>query len=133
MAKQKVPNLRNITVNKLACNKNNLYTTNNLKALDRAASTLKSVGGFKLYMYLAKNQDKYNLDLYSSDFFEWSSLSNCAYTTAFNELVAEGYLVQKEGTKDIYYFYDYPCEAAEVKKQIKAADDIPVAAEEFIF
>lgn len=36
----------------------------------------------------------------------WANVGNTAYTTAFKELVAEGYLVQKYGTKDIFTFYD---------------------------
>ena len=36
----------------------------------------------------------------------WANVGNTAYNTAFRELVEEGYLIQKEGTKDIYTFYD---------------------------
>ena len=57
-------------------------------------------------MYLAKNQDKYNFNLSSSDFMLWSGLGYTAYGTAFNELVAEGYLWEKDGEEDIYIFYD---------------------------
>lgn len=57
-------------------------------------------------MYLAKNQDKYNFNLSSSDFMLWSGFGYSAYTTAFKELVTEGYLIQKEGTEDIYTFFD---------------------------
>ena len=107
IAKQsKVPNQREITINKEACNKSNRYTANNLAALDEAAGRLQSKGGFKLYMYLAKNQDKYNFNLSSSDFMQWSGLGYTAYTSAFNELVAERYLILKDGTEDIYIFYD---------------------------
>jgi len=57
-------------------------------------------------MYLAKNQDKYNFNLSSNDFMLWSGLGYTAYTTAFEELVNEGYLIVKDGTKDIFTFYD---------------------------
>lgn len=103
---QRVPNQREITIHKEPTNKANLYTANNLAALDEAANRLQSMGGFKLYMYLAKNQDKYNFNLSSSDFMEWSGLKYRAYTTAFNELVKEGYLVEKKEEEDIYIFYD---------------------------
>lgn len=107
IAKQeRVPHQREITVHKEICNKQNKYTANNLAALDEAAGRLQSKGGFKLYMYLAKNQDKYNFNLSSSDFMQWSGLGYTAYTTAFNELVEERYLLLKEGTDDIYTFYD---------------------------
>ena len=107
MAKSdRVPHQREITIKKEPTNKANLYTANNLAALDEAASRLQSKGGFKLYMYLAKNQDKYNFNLSSSDFMAWGGVGYTAYTTAFNELMKEGYLVLKEGTEDIYTFYD---------------------------
>lgn len=51
----KVPNQREITVAKAPTDKAHLYTANNLAALDEAARRLQSKGGFKLYMYLAKN------------------------------------------------------------------------------
>lgn len=77
-----------------------------MAALDEAANRLQSKGGFKLYMYLAKNQDKYSFNLSSSDFMLWSGVGYTAYTTAFEELVKEGYLLLKEGTEVVYTFYD---------------------------
>lgn len=101
-----VPNQRQITVNKEPTNKQNLYTANNLAALDEAARRLQSKGGFKLYMYLAKNQDKYKFDLSSSDFMLWSGLGATAYKTAFEELKEHGYLILKENTDTVFSFYD---------------------------
>ena len=100
-----VPNQRTLTINKMPTDKNNLYTVNNLDALDESARRLKSVGGFKLYMYLAKNQNKYSFALSSADFCMWSGLKMTAYRTAFNELVKEGYLIATD-KKDDYIFYD---------------------------
>ena len=102
-----VPNQRVITVHKEPTDKQHLYTKNNLEAIDEASRTLKSLGGFKLFIYLAKNQDNYNFALSSSDFQEWSGLSRSAYTTAFNELVEHGYLVS-ENNNNIYEFYEKP-------------------------
>ena len=103
-----VPHQRVIDIKKQPCNAYNLFTTNNLKALDEAAGLLQSDGGFKLYVYMAKNQDKYSFALSSSDFRNWSGLGKTAYTTAFNELIDKGYLVLKEkkGTISYYIFYD---------------------------
>ena len=137
MAKGKVPNQRVITVSKAPCDKLHRYTANNLEALDEAAGRLVEKASFKLYIYLAKNQDKYNFNLSSSHFMQWASVGKTAYTTAFDELVREGYLVQKQGTKDIYTFYDksqedkiigieIPKEKVEevrkIKEQIEAQD-----------
>ena len=112
-----VPNQRNITINKQPTNKQNLFTANNLDALDQAAGRLTSAAGFKLYMYLAKNQDKYNFWLSSADFESWASVGQRAYTTAFNELVEQGYLILKDGTKDIFIFNDLSQKADERKKK----------------
>ena len=99
-----VPNQRVLTINKQPTNKQNKYTVNNLDALDQASYRLQSKGGFKLYMYLAKNQDKYQFALSSAHFIAWSGLGIKAYNTAFDELVLRGYLV--ECGKNQYIFYD---------------------------
>lgn len=101
-----VPKQRVINVNKSPTDKTHLYTANNLAAIDEAANRLQSLGGFKLYIYLAKNQDKYTFALSSKAFCEWSSLGIQAYNTAFAELVNEGYLVESKTNKNYYAFYD---------------------------
>lgn len=100
-------NQRTITVSKEKCDKNNLYTINSIEAIDSAAK-LQATAGFKLYMYLAKNQDKYQFKLSSQAFKNWSGCARTAYTTAFKQLEEEGYLVKKEGTSNVYTFYDKP-------------------------
>lgn len=101
-----VPNQRMIEVNKMPTNKENLYTANNISAIDEAGIMLQSIGGFKLYIYLAKNQNKYTFALSSADFMRWSGLGKQAYTTAFNELVDKGYLIKDDKQKNKYFFYD---------------------------
>lgn len=113
-----VPNQRQITVSKEKTDKQHRYTANNLEALDEAARRLQSKGGFKLYMYFAKNQDKYSFALSSADFCEWSGLGIGAYNTAFEELKEQGYLIPKNsGNKKetVFVFYD--------KSQIGKAED----------
>ena len=99
MAVEPVANQRVIRVNKALTDKQNIYTKNNLSALDEAARRLQSKGGFKLYMYMAKNQDKYEFALSSAFFCEWSGLGRTAYTTAFEELIKEGYLIPYDKSK----------------------------------
>ena len=104
-----VPNQRVLTIHKEPTDKEHKYTCNNLEAMGEAAKRLQSKGGFKLYMYLAKNQDKYNFALSSTDFCAWSGLGLAAYRTAFGELEKEGYLIPKDNTKEketIFTFYD---------------------------
>lgn len=104
----KYPNQRNITVNKQSCNKSNLFTVNSLSSIDQAAKRLTSQIGFKLYFYIAKNQNKYNFNLSSKEFYKWASCGKSAYTTAFKELQDKGYLIKKQNTDDYYIFYDKP-------------------------
>ena len=104
-----VPNQRTITVNKEKTDKSHKYTANNLAALDEAASRLQTKGGFKLYMYLAKNQNNYSFALSSADFCAWSGLGMTAYNTAFEELKQQGYLIPKDKSKvkeTVFIFYD---------------------------
>ena len=101
-----VPNQRVLTIHKEPTDKQHKYTLNNLEAMGEAAKRLQSKGGFKLYMYLAKNQDKYNFALSSSDFCNWSGLGIAAYRTAFEELEKQGYLIIKGSSTNNYIFYD---------------------------
>lgn len=101
-----VPNQRIIEVNKAPADKQHLYTSNNLSAIDEASFNLQSIGGYKLYIYLAKNQNKYTFALSRRAFMEWSGLKDKAYKTGFNELVDKGYLIQDNKQKNKYKFYD---------------------------
>ena len=116
-----VPNQRTITVSKAKTDKKHLYTNNNLAALDEAAKRLQSKGGFKLYMYLAKNQDNYSFALSSADFCYWSGLGITAYNSAFEELKEQGYLIPKDSSKEKetrFVFYD--------KSQISGKREEPI-------
>lgn len=105
-----VPNQRTLTINKEPTDKQHKFTANNLEALDEAAGRLQSKAGFKLYMYLAKNQNKYSFALSSADFCTWSGVGLTAYRTAFEELEQQGYLISKETGENekklTYTFYD---------------------------
>jgi hypothetical protein len=101
-----VPNQRIVTINKALCNEQNIYTKINIAALNQAAASLVSKGGFKLWIYLAKNQDKYKLELSSADFIKWSGLSRTSYQTAFDELLQQGYLREQGGNH--YIFNELP-------------------------
>lgn len=115
-----VPNQRVLLINKAPVGKKHLYTVNNLDALDEAAGKLQSSAGFKLYMYLAKNQDKYQFALSSKDFIQWSGQGITAYNTAFKELKDEGYLVETD--KNRFTFYDKP---QKTEPEEKIIIDIP--------
>ena len=108
-----VPNQRILTIHKEPTDKEHRYTVNNLEAMGEAARRLQSKAGFKLYMYLAKNQPtditKKQRILSSADFCVWSGAGIAAYRTAFDELKSEGYLIPKDENNEketIYTFYD---------------------------
>lgn len=103
-----VPHQKLIFVNKAPCNKAKLYTTINLQCLDNAAKTLNSTAGFTLYIYLAKNQQNYQIALSPEAFYNWSGFKRTAYNSAVAELKDKGYLVPKKGYGDnVYDFRDY--------------------------
>ena len=120
-----VPNQRVLTIHKEPTDKQHKFTLNNLEAMGEAARRLQSKAGFKLQMYLAKNQPtevtRREWVLSSADFCNWSGAGIAAYRTAFKELEEEGYLIPKDKTKDketIYTFFD-----KSQKEDIKAAHD----------
>lgn len=100
-------NQRTIKINKAVCDKNHLYSTNNLQALDNAVQTLTSIGGMKLWLYLAKNQKGHLRALSSKDFCEWANCSIKSYNTGFADLKDNGFLVEDEERKNYYQFYEW--------------------------
>lgn len=100
-----VPNQRTITVNRTDEDKKAPFLFLSHSMISEASFRLQSVGGFKLYIYLLRAEPNKPFLFYSSDFMKWSGLKKKAYTTAFDELVEEGYLILKEGTKTVFTFY----------------------------
>lgn len=101
-----VPNQRIIKIKKELTDKEHKFTANNLSALNEALKQLTSTGGFKLYMYLAKNQNNYELALSSANVNECCGLAYTAYTTAFKELVDKGYLIPTNEKHTLFIFRD---------------------------
>lgn len=120
-----VPNQRKILVVKEPTNKQsveNYYTAINLLALENASSKLRSKAGFKLWVYIAKNQNRFKFAMSSLDFCQWSGYAIKAYRSAFNELVDKGFLVEER--KNEYVFYEYPNEHKE-ENEFKVNITIP--------
>lgn len=105
MKDKKVPNQRTITVQRTDDDKKAPFLFLSHSIISEASFRLQSAGGFKLYIYILRAEPNKPFNFYSSDFMKWSGLGKRAYTTAFDELVAEGYLVLKEGTKSVFTFY----------------------------
>ncbi len=100
------PNQRIIKISKSPTDKDHKYALINLEAMAEAGANLNTLGGFKLYIYLVKNQNSYEFALSSSDFREWSGLGYRAYSTAFDELLKKGYLVPISFSSSIFFFRD---------------------------
>lgn len=97
------PNQKTITVCKELCDKQHYYTTINLNALECAATDLKS-GAFKLWIYLAKNQNNYTFGLSNKAVAECFGIKKDQYDNAVKELIEKGYLI--ETAKNQYKFLE---------------------------
>ena len=105
-----VPNQKKVKVSKEACNKQNLYATINLAAMEAAAQKLDA-GAFKLWIYFAKNQNDYEFALSSSEVERVFGIKIKQYNNAIKELKEKGYLVEISG--NCYKF----CESAVITKE----------------
>lgn len=83
-------------------NKNNLYATINLDALQEAMCNLNGSSGLLLWLYLDKNAEGYTLDLSQKACEAWG-LKRDSYYRAFKELEDKGYLIFGEHE---YKFYE---------------------------
>ena len=108
------PNQKTITVCKELCDKQHYYTTINLNALERAAIDLKS-GAFKLWVYLAQNQNNYTFALSNKAVAEYFGIKKDQYDNAVKELIEKGYLI--ETAKNKYKFVELA-----VKDTIKSGE-----------
>ena len=108
-AVQKYANQKQITVNKAVCDKSNIYTAINKRAMLTAMKTFagRKAPAFSLWCYIASNQNGYSFALSQKDIEETIGLKKDGYETAVNNLIAEGYLVLQSG-KTIYNFYEIP-------------------------
>ena len=102
----KYPNQKHITVFKEPCSSKNIYAMINIEAMKNAAQQLKPAA-FKLWMYFAKNQQHYELDLSSKGVESEFGMKKDMYDNAVHELIDKGFLILQQG-KTIYHFYELP-------------------------
>lgn len=102
----KVANQRTVEVNKEICNKSNNYATINLDALEKASLDLNGVA-FKLWMFFARNQQGYNVDMWINNLEKFGIPKGGSYNRAWEELEKKGYIVLTKG-KTIYAFHEVP-------------------------
>lgn len=84
--------------------KNHLYATINLDAMNQAMNILRGEH-FKLWLYLNKNQEGYEFDLSQKACEAWG-IKKDTYHKAKASLVEAGYLVSSDGSH--FQFYEFP-------------------------
>ena len=116
-AAKTAPNQKLVFINKEPTNKNNLYATINLDAMENAARKLngRKASGFLLWCYLAKNQNGFPLALSNEAVNQSFGLTKDAYDTAVRLLLDGGFLVQRNG--NVYDFIEYPAADKEAAKE----------------
>lgn len=100
-----VENQKIIIVSKELSDKEHPYSIINLSAAEAAGSTLNG-NEFKLWFYIAKNQNEYTFALSKADFCRKMNVSSSTYYRAVDSLIEKGYLVQKEENSNTYCFYE---------------------------
>lgn len=115
-----VPNQKVITTKGAKHDKNNIYATLNIRAMEIAMSTLKP-NAFKLWCYMAKNQNNYTFALSGADACEFCNFGKNTYLTSVKELIENGYLVNTHGNS--YDFYEMLPIEEELEITIKKAED----------
>ena len=98
---------KQVIVLKAKTDKDHKYTVINMQAIDRAAAQLNHTS-FMLWLYIAKNQNKYKFALSRVAFCRWCGVTKPTYLKAVQNLQELGYLVPKKQHSNVYYFYEDP-------------------------
>lgn len=106
-----VPNQKTITTRSAKHDKNNLYAPLNIEAMEKAMGMLKP-NTFKLWCYMAKNQNNYTFALSCVEACGFCKMSKPTYLASVQELIDNGYLVNTSGNN--YDFYEMLPEDREV-------------------
>lgn len=94
--------------------KNHLFATMNLNALQEAMKNLKGNSGFKLWCYFNKNQDQYEFELSQKACEEWG-IKKDSYYNGVNELINKGYLHPICEGSNVFCFYESAREEIDIK------------------
>ncbi len=111
-----VENQKLITTKGAKHDKSNIYALINIEAMEKAMQLLKP-NTFKLWCYMAKNQDNYTFALSRVDACRMCNISKPTYLTSIQELIEVGYLVNTKGNS--YDFYEMLPEEETIEITIK--------------
>lgn len=98
-----VANQKTITTRGAKHDKDNIYAMLNIEAAGAAMELLKP-NTFKLWFYLAKNQNNYTFALSAVDAMRYCNISKPTYLSCVQELIDVGYLVNTSGNH--YNFFE---------------------------
>lgn len=105
-----VPNQDVVTVNKEACNKDNLYATINIRAIQLAMKDLSNAE-FQVWLYFAKNQAGYTFAVSPADALNEFGISKDTFKKSKAKLKEKGYLVEDLSKGPNHWiFYEIPKE-----------------------
>lgn len=124
-----VENQKIIIVMKEKNDKGNVYSIINMDAKRDAWRKLDG-NSYKVWDYIASNQDGYTFGLSRKAVTSDTNISDSTYARAIKKLKDNGFLIPKEGTKNTFLFYeksrtdlikpdkdDIICEIPEEKRQ----------------
>ena len=98
-----VANQKTITTKGAKHDKDTKYGLFNIDAMQEAMTLLKP-NTFKLWCYMAKNQNNYTFALSCKDACNFCKMTKPTYLACVQELIAAGYLVNTDGNH--YNFFE---------------------------
>lgn len=101
------PNQRKISIHKGSCDNGELYTKIGIQSMNHAMKDLNG-NAYKMWCYLAQNQNKYSFWLSPVDVCNVTKMSESTYHRAFKELVDKLYLSRNTEKRNQYDFYENP-------------------------
>ena len=106
-------NQKTITItNKPPCDKNHPYTVTNLSAKYFAMRKLQSLAGYKLWEYLAANQENYTIELSQVAIEKTCGIKKAAYNSAVQELIDKLNEIEDK-SQQVFHFDDSDIEELE--------------------
>lgn len=116
-----VANQKTITTKSAKHDQENIYAKINIEAMEKAM-TLLSSNGFKIWCYMAKNQNNYTFALSCVDACRFCKMTKPTYLKCVQELIDTGYLINTEGNH--YDFYEMlPVEENVIEVTVKKQEE----------
>lgn len=122
MTNKTVPNQKTVTTKGAKHDKKNLFAPLSINGLETAMNLLKP-NTFKLWCYMAKNQNNYTFALSCVDACKFCGISKPTYLASVQELIEVGYLVNTNGNN--YDFYEVLPEEEEVMNITVKKEELP--------